>query len=262
MSDPAPASDRVDDRGSADDDKGYEAALWIAVKRDDCRVSREALFSRYMVLARQIAARQLRILSRGDLELSELRQLGYAGLLQAIDGFDPSRRVPFSAYATHRIVGSIKNGIEKHSELREQLSWKRRMQRDRIRSLAPEEKPLEGKDAMAALADLAVGLALGFMLEDTGLVRDDRSAVDQPREPSAYESAAWRELVARLTDELAGLDDREQQILRGHYIEGLSFDNLVTLLGVGKSRISQLHQAALVKLRKRMATHGHFRLEQ
>lgn len=239
-----------------------EGMLWAAFKIDGAAEARERLFEHYAGFAAGIASRETRKHPGGDVEFGDLRQLAHAGLLEAIDRFDPGRGVPFRGFAAHRIAGSIRDGIRQTSELREQLSWRRRVRRDRLRSLAgepPGDPSLS--EAMAELADIAVGLALGFMLEDTGLIETEQGAAVSSARPTGYDSLAWKELVGRLQAELSRLAPREQAILRKHYVGGVGFDQLASLFGVSKGRVSQLHRNALVQLRKRLGEKGHLRLE-
>lgn len=242
--------------GAQDDDE----ALWAAFEADGGQPARERLFDRYMPFARLIAARHFRKRRGGDIEFPELCQLAYAGLLEAIDHFDRSRGVPFKGYAHRRISGSVLDGIAKVSELREQLSYRGRVRAERVQSLATAEpENLSTGEAMQALIDLAVGLAVGFMLEDTGLYVSE-GEVDS--RTSAYESLAWREAVQRLAGEVSDLPDREKLIIRRHYFHGMTFDQIGALLGLTKGRISQLHRAALALLKKRLRRAGDFRLER
>lgn len=237
-----------------------ENDLWAAVESTGSQPARETLFERHVPFARMIAARHFRKRRGGDIEFAELCQLAYAGLLEAIDHYDRSRGVPFKGYAHRRISGSVLDGIAKTSELREQLSFRRRAQAERTQSLgASDPAALSPADAMRALVDLAVGLAVGFMLEDTGLYVGER---DADARTSAYESLVWREAVERLVGEVANLPDREQAVVRRHYFDGMTFDQIGDLLGLTKGRISQLHRAALALLKKRLRRAGDFRLER
>jgi RNA polymerase sigma factor for flagellar operon FliA len=241
-----------------------EASLWSSLREQGVAEARLALFDLHLPFARNMARRLYRERSRGDIDLADLNQLACEGLLEAIDRFDPGRGAPFRAFAARRISGNIADGVARMSEVREQMSWARRIQRERIRSLGPDTDELTLSAAMDVLTDLAVGLALGFMLEGTSLYVDGEQ--DEKRAPApgagAYESVAWRELTHLLDEELAGLDERERTILHRHYVQGLTFEYLGSLLGITKGRVSQLHKAALIKLRKRMNARGHFRLSQ
>lgn len=238
-----------------------EASLWRALREDRSEAARERIFASYLPFARALAGRQFKGRKGGDIEYEDFVQLACAGLLEAMDRYDPGLGVPFRGFAVRRINGSILDGLAKMSEVREQISFRSRIRRERLRSLAPGEAgALPPGEAMEALIDMAVGLALGFMLEGTSLYQEDGGAAGA--QPTAYDSLAWKDLVERLTAELGRLSDRDRAIVRLHYLEEVSFDQIAALLGLSKGRISQLHKAALALLRKRISGAGGFRLER
>lgn len=244
-------------------DDGEEMALWRRLKAEGDGAAREALFNRHIRFAVNIARRHARDNPGGDIEIGDLRQLACAGLLEAVDRYDLAHGVPFRPFAAHRISGSIRDGIARMSEMREQISWRHRMRRERLRSIAGKQGRTRSSlsEAMADMAEIAMGLALGFLLEDGSLYLAEGEESPSPT-PSGYESAAWQELLAALQDALAKLGTRDQMILRRHYIEGIAFDALARLMGVSKGRVSQLHRSALAQLRGQLAARGHFRLEK
>ncbi len=225
---------------------GDEAALWTAFKVDGSVTARQELFDRHLQFAKKIARRR-RASSAADVELQDLYQLAFAGLLEALDRYDPATGVPFRSYAAKRISGSILDGIASMSELREQISFRNRIQRERARSLASDSA--DAANAMDALTELVVGLALGFMLEDAGLAG---AAGHSGGQTTGYESLAWKETVKRLLAELSHLPEREQTIIRRHYLDGVSFERIAELLQLSKARVSQIHRSALVLLKKRL----------
>jgi RNA polymerase sigma factor for flagellar operon FliA len=100
------------------------------------------------------------------------------------------------------------------------------------------------------------------MLEGTGLVVPEENGQSNGHTGggTAYDSVAWKEMITQLRIELLKLPEREREILQKHYLIGMTFDDLSSLLRVSKGRISQIHGAALALLRKRMADRGHFRI--
>jgi RNA polymerase sigma factor for flagellar operon FliA len=236
-----------------------EASLWAALGTARGGDARERLFELHLPFARRIASRIYAARTSSDIDFADLRQLACAGLLEAIDGFEPGRGVPFRGYAVRRIKGSILDGISTTSELREQISFRSRVRRERVRSLSDGQETHSPPDALAALAQLAAGLALGFMLEGTGMYVGQNET--DPR-PSAYQSLLWKDAVRRVRTELDALPEREGRIVRLHYLEGLNFDAIGELLQISKGRVSQLHRASLLLLRKRMARAGDFRVER
>lgn len=249
-----------DTRSGPQEPRDDEAALWFAATNGS-KEARERLFSRYAAFARNIARRHHREQSRGDIDMTELYQLAYAGLLEALDRFDSTQNAPFRVFAAPRISGSVLDGISQMSEVREQISWSRRVRRERLRSLKEAGDQVQPvRSAVETLAELAVGLALGFMLEGTGLYTAAEDEATPSSLPTAYDTLAWSETVSHLRTELTELPEREQTILHQHYVNGVDFDRLASLLAVSKGRVSQLHRAALTLLRKRMREHGHFRI--
>jgi len=247
--------------GSETTDNNDEPALWNALKVEGSQAARERLFSRYAGFARGTARKIYSELSRDDVEFAELHQLAYAGLLEAMENFDWRRGVSFRSYAIHRISGSIRDGLAKISELDEQIATRQRVRRERLRSLSEgDARPISGQEAMEALVEIATGLALGFMLEDAGRGDHGENSALHPR--TAYDSLAWKETVTHLHAELSALPETEQTVMREHYLHGIAFEQLALVLGLSKGRVSQLHRAALVRLRKRMGARTQFRLER
>ena len=58
-----------------------------------------------------------------------------------------------------------------------------------------------------------------------------------------------RELLTRVISELPG---KEQQVLSLYYCEELTMKEVGAVLGIGESRVSQIHSLAVVRLRSRM----------
>lgn len=240
-----------------------EDLLWMRAKDEQSLEAREALFNLHLPFARALASRHYRDRRTGDIDYQDLQQLACTGLLEAIDRFAPARGVPFRAYAGHRIAGVIINGVSKMSEMREQIAFRNRIAAERAKSLiAQDAAKLDAGDAMQALADLAdlaAGLALGFMLETAGLISSENAA---DKRPNAYESMAWNETIRWLNADLARLSERENKIIRAHYMEGVSFEQLADLFGLSRGRISQLHRTAIERLRKRWDRADAFTLQR
>lgn len=223
-----------------------EALLWATLRFDNREEAREPLFHLYRPYARAIAIRH-RPRASDCLGSSDAEQWAYEGLLQAIDSYDPLRGPPFRGYARRRILGSIRDGFARLSELDAQHSVRRRLERERINSL--KEQQTEKGDAITRIAEVAVGLAVGLMLAETRLIAGDD---DPDPSASAYDSLAWRQTQIQLSKAVAQLSPREAAVIVNHYDHGLSFSQIADLLGLSRGRISQIHHAALIKLRKKI----------
>jgi len=58
-----------------------------------------------------------------------------------------------------------------------------------------------------------------------------------------------KELLARVVGELP---EKEQQVLALYYVEELTMKEVGAVLGIGESRVSQIHSLAVVRLRARL----------
>lgn len=224
-----------------------EASLWRRfVETQETRL-REHIFDRYRNFARALARRHARRNGAAPDVAQDLEQFAYRGLLEAIDRFDPSLGPPFPAFATARIAGSIVDGLAALDERGAQLKFRRRVERERLASLAGARDAKQ--TAAAELADLVTELALGLMLDAEQQHAGDGFA---GRHYSGFDNLAWRQTKALLTDRVEALPEPERTIVRQHYLNDLLFSQIATMLGLSKGRVSQLHKSALAKLRKSM----------
>ncbi|HEV7690403.1 MAG TPA: sigma-70 family RNA polymerase sigma factor [Hyphomonadaceae bacterium] len=225
-----------------------EASLWRRLRYENDVPSRELLFERYQSLARRIALSELHRRPGYGLDRTDFLQLAYGGLLEAIDRFDPLHGAPFSAYARRRIRGAISDGLAKSSEGAAQYSHARKLETERLRSLDDPSAARSDGDAIAQLSDMAVALALGFMIESSKHAAGARNL----EELCAYESVNWREAELSVLQEVEQLPEVEQTILKQHYLQEMSFKDIASVLRLSKGRVSQLHRAALERLRTRI----------
>jgi len=223
-----------------------EALLWVKLRLEQRQEAREPLFNRYASFARSIAFRVRPWGQRTTAKDAE--QWAYAGLLQAIDAFDPLHGSRFESFAKPRIAGSVRDGFAQLSELEAQWNYRRKQERDRLRSVK-DGAAAEKKDPIEALGEIAACLAIGLMLDGTSMMASDEAPDPAP---NAYESLEWRQTLLLLQRGVEQLAPPEATVIRQHYVHGLAFTQVAELMGLSRGRISQLHTSALAKLRKRI----------
>ncbi len=224
-----------------------EAALWRTHAEARSSETRIRLFDHYRPFAARLARVQFVRRKGGNFEQADVEQLAYEALLQAIERFDAERGAPFEAYARIRINGHIANGLAQASEAAAQFRHSRRAERERLKSL---RQPPDAADPLTALASLSATIALGLML-DIDVLRKVEEIPDPA--PSAYESLAWNELHAKVHELIDNLPEREGFVIRQHYRNGVSFQQIALLMGVTKGRVSQIHRSGLERLRSLFA---------
>lgn len=222
-----------------------EAAQWRRYRNGGDAALKEQLFNRYRRLARAVAWHQIRRTGiKGDLQ-QDVEQLAYGGLIEAIDRYEPARGTPFVAYAKARITGSIINGLGSINERGAHARFFARQ--ERLNALTRSGGSTGS--AIGELADLVAEIALGLMLEREEQNSSGRFAGEAD---SGFDNLAWRETRMLLAERVTALPDTEHAIIRLHYQNDLSFAQIAAMLQLSAGRISQLHKAALTKLRKSM----------
>lgn len=233
---------------------GDNQALWQGFVPARGEAQRQALVTHYAPLARILAARLYAVRSDAGLEFPDYLHFGMVGLLECIDRFDPARGIRFEAYATPHVRGTIADGVAALSERQRQAAVRRQVLRERTRSLADAAPGDPPPTALAQVADIAIGLALGFMLEDSGMFLDPQA------EPSladgTYRTAELRSICLLVNDSLDGLAAPERRVLSLHYLQGMAFTDIADDLGLSRGRISQLHRTGLATLQRRLRSRG------
>ncbi|HHJ13937.1 MAG TPA: sigma-70 family RNA polymerase sigma factor [Gammaproteobacteria bacterium] len=223
-----------------------ESELWQQFHTSRDATARQALINHYTRVAQNIAGHYYRHRLDDDVEYSDYLHYAMVGLIESVDRYDPDKAVSFSTFAGYRIKGALLNGLEKSTERREQAAFRRRYQRERQESIVGNSAAEAGKDVFAEMVDIAIELALSYMLEDSGLIAQAEAGADD----TPYEGRVADELRQQLERAVGRLPERERFIIQSHYYLGVSFERLAVLLGVSKGRVSQLHKRALQRIQK------------
>lgn len=226
-----------------------ESALWQAWRELRDARARDALLALHQEFARIIAAKLYARRYADDIEFDEYLQFARLGLLESLDRYDPALGASFRTYAAHRMEGAILSGLQCLSECNRQVALRQRLEQERVQSLAGEGAR---DDAFEHLVSVAVGLAVGYMLEDLGTYQ----RVDSSYGDSAYAELADRETRYRLHALIEELPPREARVIRHHYLQQVSFDEIARSMELTPGRISQLHRRALERLRELLRREG------
>lgn len=224
-------------------------ALWhsFVAHRDDA--VRARLVTAYHGFARMLAAKAYARRVYSEMAFDDYLQYATVGLIESIDRFEPARAIRFETYAAARITGAILNGIESSSEIQEQVAARRRVIGQRLGTLrdGPAAPAPDSPAAVfACLAEMAIGLAIGFVLEDSGMHMDAQAEFAD----NTYQAVELRQLQARVRAQVAALPANQHKVIEGHYLQHVAFEELARTMGVTRGRVAQLHKEALGNLRK------------
>lgn len=217
---------------------GDDAELWQRYRggSDDAR---DRLFLRHVGWARAIASQVHGRIRAYPVDRQDFIQNATLGLLDAMSRFNPERGVSFRAYAKPRVRGAVFNGLRA-------ILGDRPPPRDEA-TLGERLQSLQeygATDTLESIVDSVVGLGLGFLLDEAGRHAGGGDA----RDGLAYVDRQQTE--HRLSAALQILPERLRLIIQTHYFHYVPFQDIAQSLGLTKGRVSQLHHAALTKLRE------------
>jgi RNA polymerase sigma factor FliA len=223
-----------------------ERVLWEKFLAGRDPALRAKLIQRYLGTVQHIAASLFARRPREELEFADYLQYGRVGLIESVDRFDPAHGAAFTTYAGYRIRGAILNGIERSTEMTAQGSYRASVRKDRVESAREIARTNERPDPFESMVDVAIDLALGYLLEDSGVSGEE--ALTHTNDP--YRVCELKFLEERLRLIVEVLPERERFIIKGHYYDHIDFHLLANMLGISKGRVSQLHARGIRLLRE------------
>jgi len=258
---------RKGERRSCDAAKAQDEARGFSVYRDiSASRSREEFIKNNLKLVSYIASR-LAIGLPSWVDRRDLINAGVIGLVDAVNNFDPSKGVKFESYASTRIRGSMLD------ELRS-LDWIPRSTRVKSREIEGAIGKLVSRLGRFPTED-EIAAELGWDMDQyykameqvsctTLLSLDETVEISAGGEPirridtlfgddaSALDDIERRELLDNVVKILKGLTDQERLAISLYYYEELTLKEIGQVMGVSESRVSQVHTAAILKLRTKL----------
>jgi len=92
--------------------EGSLTVLWKTYKEREDNFYRDRLISNYIPFLKGIVNRVYSKLPK-TVDIMDLENYAYMGLIDAIKKFDLNRSIKFETYATYRIKGAIIDGVRK-----------------------------------------------------------------------------------------------------------------------------------------------------
>ncbi|MCU1324019.1 MAG: polymerase, sigma 28 subunit, FliA/WhiG [Acidobacteriaceae bacterium] len=231
----------------------------------DVASNRDQLLIEHLPTVRYIARRIHERLPQ-HVELDDLVSAGVVGLIDAFAKFDHGKKVQFKSYAQFRIRGAILDSLRTLDWSPRELRRKGRAVEEAIRSVTQRlgRAPLEQEIAtemelsienyQQLLGDLK-GLEIGSLHMERSEDSGDEELAYIPGSPE--EDPLFRclkgELKQCLIDAIEELPEKERLVLTLYYYEELTMKEVGQVLGVVESRVSQIHSAAVIRLRVALA---------
>ncbi|OUN41646.1 RNA polymerase sigma factor SigF [Enorma massiliensis] len=246
-------------------DKQKTRELFRRYKEDGDMEAREQLVMSHLNLVRFLANK---FKNRGE-PLDDLVQVGYLGLLKAIDRFDPDRGLEFTTYATPTILGEIKRHFrDKGWSVRiprrlQELSAKVNQATDTLTTQFQRSPTIQ---EIADYLDASVDEVLEAMesssayssvpLEGTGSSENDDAPSVIDRYGSEDNELAFTDDRLVIEEALKGFSPREREVIELRFLKGMTQIEIAEQLGISQVQVSRLLRRTLKKIQDKIDPDG------
>lgn len=229
--------------------------------------SRNDIVLEYMDLVKKIVMR-FRSSSSSYAQVDDMINQGIIALIDAVEKYDPYMGNKFETFATVKIRGAIIDLMRKQDWVpRNQRSLSKEV--DEIYSALYAEYGREPtKEEMAAGMGITVaGLEKILEQRQSSMVLSYEEVINEkmqaatPLYANSGESETpesvmmQQELQEQLAAAIDALGEKERLVVSLYYYENLKLKEIAQVLGITESRVSQIHSAAIIKLKNRMTNY-------
>ena len=194
------------------------------------------------------------------IEIDDLIQIGYYGLVTAAQKYTPQEGVNFSNYASLRIRGAMVDHLRKNSNLcRTTIKMQKRFnhaEQKLINLLGRQPEQVEIADEMAIslpeLQEWIKNFAANHH-ESMDQVYDDFSIIFASNTNDPEEELQNKDLKKLLIEALKKLPEKMALVIQLYYVEELNVYEIAEVLEVTIGRVSQIKSEAVKKLRTHIA---------
>ena len=217
----------------------------------DAQDEREARIRQLFPMVKNIARRVGRMVPGSDID--DLVGDGCVGLIRAVDSFDPHRGPTLEHYAGRVVAGAMLNGIRRLDPVSERVRRDvREAERERYAiatqtGALPSQLEMEQRRPGLRRANLHAYRHAPVSL-DAPLPTGEQLSGDWGADPATIVSEQIESQNVR--DSLRRLNERQRTLLVLHYFGDQSLHSISKRLNISPQRVSQLHIAAIAKLKK------------
>jgi RNA polymerase sigma factor FliA len=251
------------------DDMNLSATEMTASPCRDDALTRNRLITEYLPFVKRIVHR-MAVHLPAHVDVDDLMNAGVIGLIQSIDRYDPARDNTLATFASFRIRGAVLSELRSRDVLsrgnrkkvREmQQAWmlleKKRGREVEAWEVAGElEMTLDDFDDLQRMAGISF-VSLDDMDSPTNCEKEKLlSHFVSGEDQDALKLTRASEIRTALAKAIDALTDRERTVISLYYVDELTLKEIGEVMNLTESRISQIHSAVILRLRKKLIKDG------
>ncbi len=244
--------------------------LWKQYKSNPTEDLKKYFMEKYLPLVR-LHANKLCARVPTTVDIEDIISEGVFGLVDAIDAFDPERKVKFETYASRRIWGEMLD------ELRH-LDWRPRKTRqsiNKLEAIRQEMKKETGEDTSLEQIQEKLGTNDG-QFKNIHRYTNSRKIISLSQRKTMRKDESSREVreIDRIKDKKGidpideiqrkdlqkiitkGLERTERLVIVLYYYENMTMKEIGRALDISQTRVSQIHTNLMNRFKNQMRERG------
>ena len=218
------------------------------------RDARELIVSQNIGLVKNLALKY----ASNYYEPEDLIQVGFVGLVKAIDRFDCKYDVMFSTYAVPMILGEIKRFIRDDGKIKVSRQLKTEMKN--LKNLQQEYYNKYGKSPKLSYLAEQLDVSVEHVMEIleamdslTNMESLDNALIPEGMHGGQYvdeESVNVDKIDLKMA--ISDLEDRERQIIMLRYFKDMTQQQIAKVMGISQVQVSRIEKKVLMRMREKM----------
>jgi len=217
--------------------------------------ARETVVNQNIGLVKNLAMKY----ASGYYEPEDLMQVGFMGLVKAIDRFDTGFDVMFSTYAVPMILGEIKRFIRDDGRIKVSRQLKTEMKN--LKAIQQEYYNKYGKSPRISYLAEKMEISSERVMEILEAI-DSLSSMesfDNEAAPEAIKSGDYvyeeeqNVDIIDLKEAIKSLEERERQVIMLRYFKDMTQQQIAKILGISQVQVSRIEKKVLENMREKMA---------
>lgn len=224
-----------------------------AAQKGDAR-ARELIVDQNIGLVKNLAMKY----TSNYYEPEDLMQVGFVGLVKAIDRFDCRYDVMFSTYAVPMILGEIKRFIRDDGKIK--ISRQLKTEMKNLKNIQQEYYNKHGKSPKISFLAKALDTSSEHVMEILEAIDSlsnveslDNTLIPEGMHGGYYVDEETQNVnLMDLKAAIGDLGDRERQIIMLRYFKDMTQQQIAKVMGISQVQVSRIEKKVLIRMREQM----------
>ena len=194
----------------------------------------------------------------GSYEIEDLMQVGFVGLVKAIERFDTSFDVMFSTYAVPMILGEIKRYIRDDGKIK--ISRQLKIEMKNLKNIQQEYYNKYGKSPKISYLAEQLEVTTEHVMEILEALDSlaNVESLDNQLLPEGSHGAEYVDEeqqnvdIIDLKTAIKGLENREKQIIILRYFKDMTQQQVAKILGISQVQVSRIEKKVLQRMKEKI----------